>query len=122
MEASYLVSAAVNRARTERGPVLIRLSVPRLCCHSGADSQSYKSAEEREDEQRRDPLPRLREHCLRIGAMTEEEWDALAAEVETKVRTACDRAVAQPEPSPDTVFDHVVFDGTHVQSVGGQFA
>ncbi|MFM8472906.1 MAG: transketolase C-terminal domain-containing protein [Candidatus Kapaibacterium sp.] len=102
--------------------MLLRLSVPRLCGHSGADSQSYKSAEEREDEQRRDPLPRLREHCLRIGAMTEEEWDALAAEVETKVRAACDRAVAQPEPSPDTVFDHVVFDGTHVQSVGGQFA
>ncbi|MFM8439104.1 MAG: thiamine pyrophosphate-dependent enzyme, partial [Candidatus Kapaibacterium sp.] len=40
LEASELVAAAVHHARTERGPVLLRLSVPRLCGHSGADSQS----------------------------------------------------------------------------------
>ncbi len=121
-QASVLVSAAVNYARTERGPVLLRLSVPRLCGHSGADSQSYKSAEEREDEQRRDPLPRLRDYCITTGVMSEEEWDALVAKVDADVRAACDRAIAQPEPLPETVFEHVMFDGKRVQSAGGPYA
>lgn len=121
-QASTQIAAAVNYARIERGPVLLRLSVPRLCGHSGADSQSYKSIEEKEQEQLRDPLPRLKEFCISTGVMTSQEWEELSAEVEKKVRAACERALAQPEPVVETVFDHVVYNGRLVQNVGGQYA
>lgn len=62
-QASDLIEAAVEHVRKRLSPVLLRLSVPRLCGHSGADNQSYKTAEQKADELSRDPLPRLKEYC-----------------------------------------------------------
>src|SRR5215217_6201694 len=73
VEASKLVHDAVNRVRTERAPVLLRLRVPRLEGHSYQDTQTYKSEAEIEAEWTRDPLPKLRSHVakLQIG---DDQW------------------------------------------------
>ena len=43
LQAAQLVADAVRCVREERGPVLLRLTVPRLCGHSGQDTQDRKS-------------------------------------------------------------------------------
>src|SRR5262249_5559731 len=58
-EASVLLHQAVTHVRSGKGPVLIRLSVPRLCGHSGQDTQAYKSPEVMDEEKSRDPLDKL---------------------------------------------------------------
>src|SRR5215210_1931150 len=59
VEASKLIAQAVAQVRTQRAPVLLRLTVPRLEGHSFQDTQGYKSKAEIEAEWARDPLPKL---------------------------------------------------------------
>ncbi len=47
---------AVAAVRAGDGPVLLRLTVPRLSGHSGQDTQAYKGADLLRDERSRDPL------------------------------------------------------------------
>src|ERR1700723_1996127 len=55
-----LIENAVTPVRGGGGPALLRLKVPRLCGHSGQDTQTYKSAVEIAAEKQRDPLEKLR--------------------------------------------------------------
>ncbi len=59
--AAALTQQAVERVRTARAPLLLRLTVPRLSGHSGQDTQAYKSPQLLGEERARDPLRRLQE-------------------------------------------------------------
>src|SRR5258705_8844242 len=78
-EAAELTGKAVDLVREERGPVLLRLTVPRLSGHSGQDTQAYKSAQILKDERARDPLRHLHEFLV-PAVMAESEWTRLASE------------------------------------------
>jgi 2-oxoisovalerate dehydrogenase E1 component len=117
-EAAHLIHQAVGHVRSGRGPALLRLAVPRICGHSFADNQAYKTPAERDAELAADPLPRLRDHLLG-GIVTAEEWAALEAEVVAEVAAARDRALAQPEGPPETARQHVFFEAARPQEVGG---
>src|SRR5579862_3739562 len=58
-QAAELTARAVEWVRERRGPVLLRLTVPRLCGHSAQDTQTYKTANVLALEREHDPLPRL---------------------------------------------------------------
>ena len=118
-EASMVISSAIEHARKRISPVLIRLEVPRLCGHSGADTQTYKTEEVKQDEINRDPLPRLKSFCIKKKFATEQSWNELEAQCEKEVREGLQKALAQPAPDTNTVFDHVFHDGIHHQKVGG---
>lgn len=120
-EAAEAVETAVLTARTKEKPVLLHARVPRLCGHSGADNQAYKTPDERADEERRDPLPRLRSFLQRKGIVSASQWKELADTVEREVRSACDAALAEAEPDPSSVARYVFFDGKTMQRVGGQW-
>src|SRR5690348_12942889 len=66
VEASRLIHDAVRHVRTERAPVLLRLTVPRLEGHSAQDTQAYKTEAEIKDEWARDPLPKLKAHAAKV--------------------------------------------------------
>lgn len=53
------VSSAISSARNGDGAQLVHVKVPRLTGHNWQDPAAYKSAEEKEEDTRRDPLPRL---------------------------------------------------------------
>jgi 2-oxoisovalerate dehydrogenase E1 component len=110
-EAERLIAKTVQHVRESRTPALLRVRVPRICGHSGADSQSYKTPEIREDEESRDPIGRLREFFVRKKYMTEQEWDAFVADVNAEARAASEAAVAQSEPHPADALTHVFYDG-----------
>src|SRR5687767_9487288 len=77
LEAAALIDEALGLVRGGAGPVLLRLTVPRLQGHSFQDTQTYKTPDLVEAEWARDPLPRLKAQL--VGTLlSEEEWDGLA--------------------------------------------
>ncbi|HET7757507.1 MAG TPA: transketolase C-terminal domain-containing protein, partial [Steroidobacteraceae bacterium] len=120
--AAELTARAVARVRAARGPLLLRLTVPRLSGHSGQDTQAYKSAETLREERARDPLARLHE-LLVPQSMPESEWSALAGEARRAVAAAVERALSRPGPDPRTltryVFSRSADGGTELQQQGG---
>jgi 2-oxoisovalerate dehydrogenase E1 component len=115
-EASELTSQAVDLVRRERGPVLLRLTVPRLSGHSGQDTQAYKSPDVVARERARDPLGRLHRFLV-PGVFAESEWTQLEDEARRDVAAAIERAMARPLPNPATVTSHVFSEA--VQTQGG---
>ncbi len=122
-EAARLLHEAVQCVRTGDGPVLLRLTMPRLSGHSGHDNQAYKPPEVLEDEQTRDPLPALRAFLV-PAVLSPEVWAALETEVAREVEAALEAALACPDPDPSRVtryaFAEVGPDGTpELQQAGG---
>ncbi len=101
-----LTTEAVARVRSQRAPLLLRLTVPRLCGHSGQDTQAYKSAQTLGDERARDPLKRLQEFLV-PAVMGEGEWTRLASETRRAVEEAIASALARPPPDPQQLLQHV---------------
>lgn len=102
-EALSLIGKSVGHVRSGEGPALLRLAVPRLAGHSGQDTQKYKSPETIREERERDPLPRLRQHLLDEGHMSESEWDQAAQRAETEVRQALRAVRARDLPDPGKI-------------------
>ncbi len=115
--ASCAIKEMVKYVRRGYGPGLIRVKVPRLCGHSGQDSQSYKTAELLEAERANDPLPKLRSYLV-PHHVSENEWTGVAAAAEEEVRRALERALARPEPNPAEVRRHVFFEGSDAEPIG----
>ena len=88
---------AVAEVRAGRGPVMIRLVMPRLSGHSGQDTQAYKSPEFLTNEQLQDPLIHLRAYLV-PSAIPEEEWTRLEQEAAATVQHALAEAMASEEP------------------------
>ena len=115
-QAPQLVAAAVGHVREERGPALLRLTVPRLCGHSGQDTQAYKSPDTIARERARDPLHRL-QRFLVPRVLSEEDWTRLASDAHRDVEAAVERALARPHPDPASLTRHVFAE--EVQEQGG---
>jgi 2-oxoisovalerate dehydrogenase E1 component len=106
VEAATRIKEAVDWVRGGEGPALIRLKVPRLCGHSGQDTQAYKSPETLEEENGRDPLEKLR-HYLVPALLSNEEWEDLVQVTAKEVRTAAAQALHRPEPDTNRVLRYV---------------
>ena len=86
-------AAAVERARTGGGPSLLELLVPRIVPHSSQDDDRYRTDDERAA--LADPLVRLR------AGLDPEVVAAEQQRVKDLVRADLDRALAEPDPTPD---------------------
>lgn len=100
------LSGAIMAARGDRAPALVHLRMPRLCGHSGQDTQAYKSAELLAAERARDPLPRLKAYLV-PSAFYEGEWQRLEREANEEVRAALAEVEQRPEPDPATLQRHL---------------
>lgn len=102
-ESALLFSECVEHVRSGLGPALVHLTVPRLSSHSGPDNQKgYRTEQEIADDAKRDPLPRLRGHCV-PGLMSAADWSNLEAEVKRDVDAGLTAARARPAPDPTRV-------------------
>ncbi|WAP57187.1 pyruvate dehydrogenase (acetyl-transferring) E1 component subunit alpha [Streptomyces sp. S465] len=107
-----VTKAALERARTGQGPMLIEAFTYRMGAHTTSDDPTrYRSPEERELWETKDPILRLRTLLTREGlvddayfADLERESDALAKRVRDAVR-------AMPDPDDMALFEHVYADG-----------
>jgi 2-oxoisovalerate dehydrogenase E1 component len=118
-----LQAEAIASVRAGTGPVLLRLTVPRLSGHSGQDTQTYKSAEELAAEQGRDPLKALRMQLV-PAQLTAEDWSGAEAAARVAVAEALIRVESRPRPDPVQTrrfaFSEFASDGTpELQAQGG---
>ncbi len=111
-----LIAGAVNYVRSWAGPALIRLQVPRLCGHSGQDTQSYKSSTTLEKEREADPLPKLERHFSELNSP--EEWDKHVATAAQQVQEALAIAEERDAPSASNITGNTFFEGEHALSGG----
>jgi 2-oxoisovalerate dehydrogenase E1 component len=96
--------AAVEYARERKGPALVHARVTRPYSHSLSDDEKlYKTAEERADEAKRDPITRLTNFLVAEEIASESELKAIVREIEAEVNAAAETAKASDKPSRDTV-------------------
>ena len=112
-EAARLISQAVGHVRARQGPVLLRLTVPRLEGHSYQDTQTYKSEDVIKAEWARDPLPKLKAYAPDL------DWDLIESSVEHEVEAAVAEAEARPVLDVEKVGDNMFFSGAPSQVGGG---
>ncbi|MDO8500633.1 MAG: transketolase C-terminal domain-containing protein [Gemmatimonadaceae bacterium] len=113
-----LFEDVTSHVRDGRGPALLRLDVPRLCGHSGQDTQAYKTEDCITDEKARDPLPKLRSYLV-PAVMSDLEWSDLEAEASRDVAAALEGALARPEPDASKITRYRFAEPGDVQLVGG---
>ena len=112
------IQQAVDYVRSEGGPCLLRLRVPRLMGHTFVDTQTYKTDEQLADEAARDPLPKLRTFLIDQGIYDEPGWLSLEQKVDQELAQALSTAETVPEPEPQSAREHVYYSGT-IQLQGG---
>lgn len=110
--ASYVAcSEAVDRARSGEGPMLVELSTYRLSVHTTADDPSkYRSEEEEEEWNERDPLPRFQGYMKEKGLLDDDAIDELESEIEDQIDGVWDEASERMDElakQPEAMFDHV---------------
>jgi pyruvate dehydrogenase E1 component subunit alpha len=95
--------AAVDRARAGGGPTLIECITYRLGVHTTADDPTkYRSQEEVEAWERKDPLTRFRAYLEKKNLLE----PALEAQVDEEIGSAVRAFEASPPPDPLAAFDH----------------
>ena len=112
------IQEALEFIRTEGGPYLLRMRVPRIMGHTFVDTQTYKSDEQRLDDAGRDPIPQLKAYLKEQGILDNPGWQSLEIRVDQELQKALEIAENTPEPAPDTVLDHVYYSG-NIQIQGG---
>jgi 2-oxoisovalerate dehydrogenase E1 component len=103
VESAALMRECVKHVRDGNGPAFVRLTVPRLCSHSGPDNQrGYRSDTEIAADVKRDPLPRLKAHLV-PSVVSATEWSEIEQEVARDVEAGLKAARARPTPDPANV-------------------
>ena len=86
---------AAERARSGEGATLIELVTYRAGAHSTSDDPArYRPREEFAEWPLGDPVERLKQHVIRLGVWTEEQHQALIAELEEQVGAAWKQAMS----------------------------
>ena len=106
---SYRVAGeAIAYARQRMGPAMIHAHTTRPYSHSMSDDErAYRTEDEREAQEARDPLTRARKLILSVGAATNEELDTIEQDAAAAVSQAADDALASAQPDPSTAMLHL---------------
>ncbi len=95
--------AAVERARSGRGPTLIEARTYRTRPHAeGMRDAGYRTADEIQEWKQRDPITLLREGATARGVAADGDFDAIDEEIREIVADALQFATNSPFPEPST--------------------
>jgi pyruvate dehydrogenase E1 component alpha subunit len=94
---------ALGRIRLDGGPIFLDIETYRMEGHYIGDAQVYRSKEDRAEAAAQDPIVRLRERL----SVSEEEWEALDAEVHGIVEAAVEFAKNGTDPQPEDALKNV---------------
>jgi pyruvate dehydrogenase E1 component alpha subunit len=99
---------AIDRARAGDGPTLIECKTYRYVGHHEGDpGTDYRTRDEVQHWKGRDPVTNARKLLVESEAAAESELQLIDQEVERLVDQAVEFAEGSPEPSADSVNDHV---------------
>jgi pyruvate dehydrogenase E1 component alpha subunit len=98
---------AVERARNGEGPTLIETYTYRLGDHTTSDdARRYRSEEEIEQWEDKDPLKRFRIYLENKGLWSEDEEEKIEEEVKNTIDEAVEKALSHPKPDIEDVFEY----------------
>ena len=99
-DASYATMAeAVGHCRREQSPVFVRATCIRPYSHSLSDDEKlYKTAAERAEEARRDPIVTFPERLIAEGALDRHGLELLTHEIDIEVQQVTDRVLKSAPP------------------------
>lgn len=108
------VRAALERARSGAGPMLIEALTYRFGPHTTSDDPTrYRPAGELETwQQEREPIRRLRAYLERQNLWDERRQAALEEECRERIASAVTAAMAEPPPAPEEMFEHIFAEPT----------
>ncbi len=109
------IDRAVRAAREDRVPQLVEAVTYRFRGHSMADPEEYRSKEEVEEWQRRDPITTFSERAVGEEVMSQEEVDNLDQEAQRTVEDAVSFADSSPYPELDALYDDLYAYGDQVR-------
>lgn len=89
-------------------PVIVQANCVRIHSHSNSDRHElYRDDIEMNYVREYDPLAKYKRLLLRYNRFTEEELTAIEEQVKDEIKDAHRKAMAAPDPSPDSIFDFV---------------
>jgi len=95
---------AVRIARRNREPRFIEAITYRFRGHSITDPDSYRTKEEIEEWEKRDPIPRLRKYLIENELAADEELDKINEETAAEIEDAVRFAEESPEPPDEALY------------------
>jgi 2-oxoisovalerate dehydrogenase E1 component len=100
--------AAIEAARTGKGPTLLECKTYRHRSHSEGMSESgYRPKEELAEWKKRDPIKLFAEYLKSKSMASAEELSAIDQETAKRIDAANAEALKSPEPDSSREFDHV---------------
>ncbi|WP_030411527.1 pyruvate dehydrogenase (acetyl-transferring) E1 component subunit alpha [Streptomyces sp. NRRL S-1448] len=107
-----VTKAALERARTGQGPMLIEAFTYRMGAHTTSDDPTrYRGDEERVAWEAKDPILRLRTYLEAEGLVDEAYLAAIDEESEALGKRVRDAVRAMPDPDTMAIFENVYADG-----------
>lgn len=106
LDVHHTVRRAVESARRGQ-PVLVEAVTYRFRGHSMSDPEEYRSKEEVEQWQKRDPLVTFPKLLLGQGLITQQQLDEIERRVGETVERAVEFAEASPHPDPRDLYRHL---------------
>ncbi len=101
-----VVARALAQARAGGGPSWIEALTYRLSDHTTADDASrYRDDAEVSRHWAQEPVARLRNHLVQIGAWRREDEEHLLAETSATIDAAVAQYLATPPQAPESIFD-----------------
>jgi 2-oxoisovalerate dehydrogenase E1 component len=108
VESYAAMAKAVAHCRARKGPAFVHGHVTRPYSHSLSDNAKlYRPAAELEEENLRDPLPKLQLRLLREGLIDAEGITRLEKAVDDEIQAATDRALRAPFAPAESIYDYV---------------
>ena len=101
------VKHAAERARRGEGPAIIECRVPRLWGHYNRDIEHYRSKEDRNAAQERDPIALISNRLIEAGVLDRESLDALLREAKAEMDRVTEAVSTAPAPDASTARKHV---------------
>lgn len=105
------VNEARDRAANREGPTFIEADTYRYEGHFEGDHQPYRSKEDIELWKDRDAIDSFKNRLLEAGTITQEEFEEMRDEIESKIDDAASKAKEADYPDPSEAYEDM-FGGT----------
>ncbi len=103
--------AALEHARSGKGPVILEMKTYRYRGHSMSDPAKYRSKEEvQKMRKEQDPIDNLRGVILEAGYSNEDEMKDMDKEIKSIVTAAAEFAQQSPEPDESELYTDILVD------------
>lgn len=108
LESVAAMRRAAEHCRTGKGPALIHAKVIRPYSHSLSDDEKlYRPDEERTADSERDPIKRFGALLIEKDLIDQDGLQKIKDEIDQAINEAADKALASPQPEPDTAMLYV---------------